>query len=86
MSAMAAKQKISDERRTLKERFFFIKRSGKLLCLICNETITVKKEYNARRHYENEYKAKFENLTGELRKILSNLKIYVTSRLYYQVI
>lgn len=57
MSAMAAKQKISDEHRTLKEdwteRFFFIERSGKLSCLICNETITVKKEYNVWRHYEN---------------------------------
>lgn len=49
---MAPKRKINDERRTLKEDwtglFFFIEPNDKLLCLICNKTISVMKEYNVR--------------------------------------
>lgn len=57
-------------------------------------------EYNVRQHYENEHKAKFENLTGELRKTktkhfltllysqqnVSNIKIYEINHLHEQVI
>ncbi|XP_026818972.1 general transcription factor II-I repeat domain-containing protein 2-like [Rhopalosiphum maidis] len=35
------------------------------------------KEYNVRRHYDNEHKAKFENLTGELRQ--NKIKHFLTS-------
>jgi len=70
---MASKRKINLEHRTLKDDwtdlFFFIDRSGKLLCLICNKIITVLQEYNVWGHYETEHKEKFQNLTGELRKI-----------------
>jgi hypothetical protein len=78
---MAPKRKINDEHRIFKEDwtelFFFIEHGGKLLCLICNKTITVMKEYNVRRHYDNEHKAKFENLTGELRQ--NKIKHFLTS-------
>lgn len=37
----------------------FIERSGKLLYLIYNKTISIMKEYNSRQHYVNA--AKFEN-------------------------
>lgn len=78
---MAHKRKNNDEHRIFKEDwtelFFFIEHGGKLLCLICNKTITVMKEYNVRRHYDNEHKAKFENLTGELRQ--NKIKHFLTS-------
>lgn len=73
---MAPKRKVKDENRTVKEDwtelFFFFECSCKLLCLIRNKTITVMKEYNVRRHNENEHKETFKNLTGEMRIFLLN--------------
>lgn len=74
VSVMVPKQTINDDHCVLKKdwtkRLFFIKLSGKLLCLICNKTITDNmKEYNVRLgHYENEHKVAFENLTVEFKK------------------
>ena len=49
-NAMAQKRKISDEKRQFKDswelRFLVKEQSGQVLCLICNEMISVMKEYN----------------------------------------
>ena len=38
------------------------------MCLVCNQQVSVLKEYNIRRHYETHHKDKFHNLKGQLRK------------------
>ena len=39
----------------------------KALCLICNDTIAVLKEYNIRRHYESKHSSHYSQFTGQLR-------------------
>ncbi|CAH2108321.1 unnamed protein product [Euphydryas editha] len=48
--------------------YTFLLTNEKPLCLICLKTITVQKEYNVKRHYDSEHKAKFASLAGDLRK------------------
>lgn len=66
------KRKIEEENRVFKELwtelYFFIEYNGKPLCLICQKSISVTKEYNLKRHYDTEHKAQFESLEGEIRK------------------
>jgi len=41
----------------------------KALCLICNDTIAVLKEYNIRRHfYESKHSSHYSQFTGQLRQ------------------
>ena len=66
------KRKIVDERRIFNEAwtnlYFFIEVKEKPLCLICQKSISVVKEYNLKRHYDTEHKTKFDCLEGESRK------------------
>lgn len=66
------KRKLDDECRIFKERwttdYFCIQSKDKSLCLICNETISMFKEYNIKRHYESKHKEKYETLEGQLRE------------------
>jgi hypothetical protein len=73
------KRKVCDEGRVFKEdwtsEYFFIKSGGKPVCLICQRTVSVSKEYYIKRHYESKHKGKFDCLTSELReRKISNLK------------
>lgn len=79
------KRKIADEKRSFNEAwinlYFFIEYKGKPLCLICQKTISVVKEYNLKRHYDTEHKTKFGCLAGESRKIkISNLKLLLKNQ------
>lgn len=40
----------------------------KAVCLICQNIVSVFKEYNLRRHYETQHKDKYDCLVGEVRK------------------
>lgn len=66
------KRKLLEENRAFNDAwtdlYFFIDYRGKPLCLICQKTIAVKKEYNLKRHYDTEHKAKFACLVGDLRQ------------------
>ncbi|XP_045504708.1 general transcription factor II-I repeat domain-containing protein 2A-like isoform X2 [Colias croceus] len=66
------KRKVTEENRVFNEAwtdlYFFINCNGKPLCLICQKTIAIQKEYNVKRHYETEHIAKFACLVGESRK------------------
>lgn len=66
------KRKIVEENRVFNEVWtdlhFFIESNGKPLCLICQRSISVLKEYNLKRHYDTEHKAKFDCIEGESRK------------------
>jgi hypothetical protein len=53
------KRKACDEGRVSEEdwtsEYFFIESDGKPVCLICQRTVSVMKEYNIKRHYKSEH-------------------------------
>lgn len=65
------KRKIDFECRTFKtswtEEYFVVEHLGSVICVICNETISVNKEYNIKRHYSTKHAAKFDCLSGQVR-------------------
>ena len=38
------------------------------MCLVCNQQVSVLKEYNIRRHNETHHEEKYHHLKGQLRK------------------
>ncbi|XP_066471476.1 EPM2A-interacting protein 1-like isoform X1 [Tiliqua scincoides] len=48
-------------------KYFFVHSGDKALCLVCNETVAVLKEYNLRRHYETRHKITYADFTGQQR-------------------
>ena len=82
------KRKIDHECRVFKSSwtfdFFVVEHNECLLCLICQEKISVFKEYNIKRHYSTKHAVKFDNLTGQVRIDRVNLlKASVTSQQSY---
>ena len=60
------------------ELYFFIEHNEKPVCLVCNETVAVNKEYNLKRHHETKHKV-ISELKGtqrkeKLKKLISNLE------------
>jgi len=60
-----AQKRISvDDRRLLTEKeadkHFFVETNNMALCLICEEILSVFKDYNLRRHYMPKHAAKFD--------------------------
>ena len=48
---------------------------GKPLCLVCQKTVSVTKEYNLKRHYDTLHKHKFEKYERKKGKnVLQSLK------------
>ncbi|UYV75527.1 EPM2AIP1 [Cordylochernes scorpioides] len=68
---MEKKRKIDSECRKFKDQwniqYFVIESSNKALCLICNESIAVLKEYNIKRHYETKHSQNYSKYTGIVR-------------------
>ena len=75
---MSKRRKVDDEKRVFKdnwtELYFFIQHHEKPVCLICNETIAVNKEYNLKRHHETKHKAVSEFKGLERKEKLEKLK------------
>lgn len=71
-SAPKKKRKIADEKRVFQEKwedlYFVTEVRDTILCLICQQTIAVVKEYNIRRHYETMHKDKYSAYAGKLRE------------------
>ena len=69
--SVSKKRKISDESRVFQEKwsnnYFFIQVKEKAICLICQESIAVMKEYNLKRHYGTKHAAKYDMIQGQLR-------------------
>ncbi|KAM8977132.1 general transcription factor II-I repeat domain-containing protein 2-like [Pelodytes ibericus] len=69
---MSRKRKIDSECRIFKEQwtydYFFMQYKEKAVCLICQNIVSVFKEYNLRRHYDTQHKDKYDCLVGEVRK------------------
>ena len=54
------KRKVEEEMRKFNEKwtseYFFIENAdSRPLCLICNKTVNVNKEYNIKRHYDSKH-------------------------------
>ncbi|KAG9278014.1 general transcription factor II-I repeat domain-containing protein 2-like [Astyanax mexicanus] len=68
---MSRKRKIDSECRVFNQQwtsdYLFVQCKEKAVCLICQESVAVFKEYNLRRHYESRHKDKFSFLTGQVR-------------------
>ncbi|XP_073432233.1 general transcription factor II-I repeat domain-containing protein 2-like [Dendrobates tinctorius] len=66
------KRKIDSECRIFKEQwtydYFFMQYKERAVCLICQNIVSVFKEYNLRRHYQTQHKDKYDCLVGEVRK------------------
>ncbi|UYV80144.1 EPM2AIP1 [Cordylochernes scorpioides] len=71
LSYNGKKRKIDSECRKFKDQwniqYFVIESSNKALCLICNESIAVLKEYNMKRHYETKHYQNYSKYTGIVR-------------------
>ncbi|XP_069469912.1 general transcription factor II-I repeat domain-containing protein 2-like [Ambystoma mexicanum] len=69
---MSRKRKIDSVCRIFKEQwtydYFSIQYKERAVCLICQNIVSVFKEYNLRRHYETQHKDKYDCLVGEVRK------------------
>ena len=57
------------------EAYLFIENNGKSLCLVCQQTVAVMKEYNIRRHYETLHSTQYAQYVGKSRSnIFTDLK------------
>ncbi|XP_069470090.1 general transcription factor II-I repeat domain-containing protein 2-like [Ambystoma mexicanum] len=69
---MSRKRKIDSECRIFKEQwtydYFSIQYKERAVCLLCQNIVSVFKEYNLRRRYETQHKDKYDCLVGEVRK------------------
>ena len=92
MESITKKRKIADEKRKFNiqwtEKYFLPELFGNIICLICNDKISVCKEYNIKRHalkHETEYqtfneerrKTKIEELTKAIRSQQASLQKHV---------
>ena len=71
MVSVSKKRKVADECRTFQDRwteqYFFIVRGNKSICLICSDSVSVKKEFNLQRHSTTKH-GEYAKLTGQERK------------------
>ncbi|XP_044295006.1 general transcription factor II-I repeat domain-containing protein 2A-like [Varanus komodoensis] len=69
---MSRKRKIDSECRLFQEQwtydYFFMQSKERAVCLICQNSVSVFKVYNLRRHYETQHKDKYDCLVGQARK------------------
>lgn len=65
------KRKMDREHRMFQEKweqaYFFVEVKNSPMCLICNQTLSVSKEYNLRRHYETNHSKNFDWYTEKMR-------------------
>lgn len=71
ISAMATakkNRKVDSEGRRFQERwelqYFFTENRGNCVCLICQETVALFKEFNVKRHYQTKHANTYDKLTG----------------------
>ena len=70
MSA-AKKKKIDDEGRVFNSKwcskYLVVPHNQGVVCLVCQNTIAVKKEYNVKRHYTTNHSSQFDEILGQTR-------------------
>ena len=52
----------------LPENYLYTEVNTKAVCLVCNQQVSVLKEYSIQRHYETLHKEKYHHLKGQLGK------------------
>ena len=66
------KRKVEKENRNFQEKrqnkYFVTEARDKVQCLICLETVAVRKEYNIKRHYETKHKKQYDVFSGKMRE------------------
>ena len=66
---VSRKREYCDENGVFNEQwamqFLFIESNRKPLCLVCQEAISVVKEYNLKRHYKSRQEAEYGNIKGQ---------------------
>lgn len=71
MATGSKKRKVTDEFRVFQEKwsnlYFFVNIKNKPVCLICNESVSVMKEYNLKRHYDAKHASKMDAIQGQFR-------------------
>ncbi|XP_066969270.1 general transcription factor II-I repeat domain-containing protein 2-like [Macrobrachium rosenbergii] len=81
--SLSKRRKVDTESRVFQEKwtqyYLFTEVNTKPVCLVCNQQVSVLKEYNIRRHYETRHEEKYHHLQGELRiekinELLTGLK------------
>ena len=72
MNIITKKRRINDENREFNLKwtfdYFFINNNNKALCLICNEAITIFKEFNLSRHYDAKHKSEYDKYESQFRQ------------------
>ncbi|XP_073670885.1 general transcription factor II-I repeat domain-containing protein 2 [Paramisgurnus dabryanus] len=70
--ATSKKRKVDKEGRRFNERwkseYFFTESHNNCVCLICNETVSVMKEYNVKRHYEAKHANSYQKFSDSERE------------------
>nr|XP_039254867.1 general transcription factor II-I repeat domain-containing protein 2B-like isoform X2 [Styela clava] len=73
MESITKKRKIAEEKRKFNiqwtEKYFVTELFGNITCLICNDKISVCKEYNVRRHYVSKHESEYQTFNEEGRRI-----------------
>ncbi|XP_068110957.1 general transcription factor II-I repeat domain-containing protein 2-like [Hyperolius riggenbachi] len=85
MATTSKKRKVDSEGRRFQERwkvdFFFTEIRNNCVCLICQETVAVYKEFNIKRHYQTKHSSTYDKLTGRDRsEKLKQLEAVLTSQ------
>lgn len=72
MSHISKKRKVDSECRVFNIKwtsdYLFVESNNMLVCLVCSQSVSVKKEFNVRRHYQTQHAAKFDQMHGQLRQ------------------
>ena len=72
MESITKKRKTAKEKRKFNtqwtEKYFASELFGYIICLICNDKISVCKEYNIKRHYASKQESEYQTLNKERRK------------------
>ena len=62
------------------EKYFFVEHNNKALCLICQETVAVFKEFNMNRHYETKH-SRYSEITGHVVIYAARLATHMRARM-----
>ena len=72
MKSITKKRKIAEKKKKFNiqwtEKYFVSKLFGNIICLICNDKISVCKEYNIKRHYASKHESEYQTFNKERRK------------------
>ena len=70
--SITKKRKIAEEKRKFNiqwtEKYFVSKLFGNTICIICNDKISVCKEYNIKPHYASKHESEYRTFNEERRK------------------